>query len=95
VSLERLVVSNNELEEVPNEVGALTRLLILNISGNKIKFLPPDLGALENIEKIDISVNPVIPEIDKVARQGQKALIAYLKTDDYDQIYYREKKKTL
>ena len=62
--------------------------------GNKLKILPPDLGDLEKLEKIDVSLNPVIEQIDKAARTGMKKLKEYLKSDDYDQVYYKEKKKT-
>jgi Leucine-rich repeat (LRR) protein len=76
------------LEEIPHELGALSNLKILNVSGNKLKLIPPDIAAIEGIEKIDISVNPIIPEIDKAAKGGMNKLREYLKSDDYDALYY-------
>jgi hypothetical protein len=58
-----------------------------------LKILPPDLGDLEKLEKLDISLNPVIEQIDKAAKVNVRKLKEYLKSDDYDAIYYREKKK--
>lgn len=83
------MVSNNKIEELPHELGALSKLKILNVSGNKLKLIPPDVADIEQIEKIDISVNPVIPEIDKAARAGMNKLREYLKSDDYDAVYYK------
>jgi Leucine-rich repeat (LRR) protein len=33
-SLERLVVSNNQIEELPHELGALNKLQVLDVNGN-------------------------------------------------------------
>jgi hypothetical protein len=44
---------------------------------------------MEKIEKIDISVNPIISELDKAARLGTSRLKEYLKSDEYDAVYYR------
>lgn len=54
-----------------------------------LQVIPPDTADIEGLEKIDISCNPLIPQIDSAAKKGQKKLIEYLKSDDYDSTYYK------
>ncbi|XP_056162448.1 disease resistance protein L6-like [Syzygium oleosum] len=55
-SLVRLDLARCEmLKELPNGIGALQNLEILNISGTKIKELPDGIGALKNLEILNIS----------------------------------------
>lgn len=37
----------------------------------------------------------VIKEIDVAARKGIQKLMEYLKSDEYDAVYFREKKKAI
>eukprot|EP00794_Sanderia_malayensis_P005393 gene5393-6066_t len=45
----RLSLANNNLEQLPNEIGLLVSLVYLNISHNKITTIPEDLGRLRNL----------------------------------------------
>ncbi|PRP81076.1 hypothetical protein PROFUN_11190 [Planoprotostelium fungivorum] len=93
VELERMQIGNNVLTDLPYELGKLVMLKLLDVNTNKIAILPPDVALLESIEKIDLSNNPLIPEIDAAARKGPKKLIEYLKSDDYDEVYFNARKK--
>lgn len=86
--LERIYISDNQIDELPHELGKLSKLIILDVHNNKITLIPPDIADIETLKKIDISLNPVIPSIDQVARQGLDKLLRYLKSDDYDETYY-------
>lgn len=81
-------MSNNEIEELPHELGKLSKLIMLDVQSNKIMLIPPDIADIETLKKIDISLNPVIPSIDQHARQGLDKLLKYLKSEDYDETYY-------
>jgi hypothetical protein len=64
-------------------------IVVLDVNNNKLRLIPPDVADLEKMEKLDISVNPLIPQIDEAARKGKKSLKEFLKSDDYDEIYFR------
>lgn len=50
INLEELLLSNNSnLEILPEEIGDLTKLKILNISGTSITVLPQSIGNLTNL----------------------------------------------
>ena len=51
-NLQRAQLSNNEITDIPPEVGKLSKLKVLDLTGNKIKMLPPDLARIEDIEKV-------------------------------------------
>jgi len=40
----QLVLRENDLVELPKEVGDLTRLRELHIQGNRLTVLPPEIG---------------------------------------------------
>lgn len=86
-------MSSNQIEELPHELGKLNKLKILDVTSNQLTVVPPDLGSIETLEKVDLSLNPVVKEVDEFARKGPTKLKEYLKSDDYDQVYYRERKK--
>jgi Leucine-rich repeat (LRR) protein len=87
--LERLVLAQNELDILPYELAQASKLRIIDLTGNKLTIIPPDLATLEELEKIDLSLNPLIAEIDKPAKQGHSKLVDYLKSDKYDELYFR------
>ena len=40
----QLVLRDNDLIELPKEIGELTRLRELHIQGNRLTVLPPEIG---------------------------------------------------
>jgi Leucine-rich repeat (LRR) protein len=65
----------------------------IDVTSNEIELLPPEIGEIEALKKIDLSLNPVIDEIDAVARQGAPALIKYLRSTEYRNLYAKKSKK--
>ncbi|KXZ55866.1 hypothetical protein GPECTOR_2g1417 [Gonium pectorale] len=52
-----LVLDDNQLSELPDEVGRLSRLERLSVSGNRLRALPASLGALEALQALVVSRN--------------------------------------
>ncbi len=79
-SLRHLDVSYNQLTELPPELGMCTPLRQLLLFHNGIQTLPYELGALHFLEMLGINGNPLNGEMkQKLADEGTKSLIAYLK----------------
>ena len=69
LSLGNLNASENNLESIPEEFGALTHLKTLAISDNKLKFLPQGLFKLCNLTSLDVSGNLIksmAPELSEL-----------------------------
>jgi len=78
-NLEFLDLSNNQITEIPPEIGQLTHLEILRLYGNEITEIPPELGQLTNLEYFYLSNNQIteIPpdlfgEVSKAKPAGQE-----------------------
>lgn len=58
-----LKLNNNELIEVPDEIGNLTNLYILNLSDNKLENLPSSIANLKKLFALDLGKNKIkLPE---------------------------------
>lgn len=54
----QLVLRDNDLIELPKEIGDLTRLRELHIQGNRLTVLPPEIGMNFNyIQSQDSALN--------------------------------------
>ncbi len=56
-AIDRLDISNNELELLPDSIGKFTEVRNLNLSHNKLKKLSPALGNLVKVERLDLNDN--------------------------------------
>ena len=54
--------------------------------------VPPDIAAIETLEKIDLSANPIIPAIHENAKKGHDHLVKWMRSEEYDNIYFQWKK---
>ena len=50
-----------QLKTLPAGIGALDRLLSLNLFSNKLKTLPEELGGLTSLKKLILHKNAVCP----------------------------------
>ncbi|XP_068129987.1 leucine-rich repeat and calponin homology domain-containing protein 4 isoform X2 [Hyperolius riggenbachi] len=59
-----LIASNNKLNAIPEEVGAMTGLRQLDLSCNEIQSLPPQMGSLESLRELNVRRNQLtsLPE---------------------------------
>ena len=56
--LERLVLSDNNLSDIPRLLAAfLRRLCVIVLSRNRFKRIPPVLAALTGLQSVDLSGN--------------------------------------
>ncbi len=56
-NLSELDLSNQNLTELPAEIGKLQRLQNLNLSGNLLQHLPVEIGLLTDLQSINLSGN--------------------------------------
>jgi len=52
-----LILTDNQLGELPSELGQCTRLQKLMLAGNRLKYLPDELAGLQRLELLRISAN--------------------------------------
>ena len=58
VLLQHLDVSHNQLHELPDCIGTLERLVVLNVSYNRLSTLPPNIGGCSSLEAKQSLANP-------------------------------------
>lgn len=59
-NLTTLIMSNNEIVEIPREICMLKNLVKLDLSHNKIEHLPPELGKLINLKELLLNDNMIV-----------------------------------
>ena len=57
VALRWLILTDNQLTELPPQIGQCTRLQKLMLSGNQLRHLPEEMAACRNLELLRISAN--------------------------------------
>jgi Leucine-rich repeat (LRR) protein len=48
---------HNDLTELPNNIGQLSLLILLDVSGNALKVLPTSIGKLANLRTLAAADN--------------------------------------
>ena len=56
-ALKTLSLGDNQISEVPTELGTLTGLTLLNLGTNAITLLPTELAALAGLVELDLTFN--------------------------------------
>jgi hypothetical protein len=69
-------------------LGRLQKLQRLDVNSNQLATVPPEIAQIRALEKIDISVNPVVPAINEAAMRGGESLLDFLRSEEYDRIYW-------
>lgn len=59
INLQELYLSNNDLEQLPKEIGELKYLTYLDIQGNGIKEFPKEMTQLKKLKEIRINYTPI------------------------------------
>ena len=57
-NLQELLVNNNLIEELPNELGALLKLKMIDFGCNSLQGVPTGLGYLPELQRINYVGNP-------------------------------------
>lgn len=63
----KLDLSKNELKELPEDFGKLTKLKHLDLYQNQLQHLPLSFSKLKDLRFLDLKGNPLVPTVAKVA----------------------------
>lgn len=72
-----LVLSSNQLTELPPEIGQLSNLVWLDLSDNNLTTIPPEISQLYNLRRFNLSGNhlrSVPPEISQLTKLTELSL---------------------
>src|SRR3989304_1100792 len=67
-NLQTLYLNDNEIKEIPPEIGSLTNLQILYFSYNKIKEIPSEIGFLTNLQYLSLNNNEINESSKKIIK---------------------------
>jgi Leucine-rich repeat (LRR) protein len=62
-------LGNNQLKEIPPEIGELINLRTLQLRDNHLKKVPPEIGRMTNLQELNLSgnqLNEIPPEIGQL-----------------------------
>lgn len=82
----QLVLRENDLIELPKEIGELTRLRELHVQGNRLTILPPEIGNLDmssNKSAFKFEGNEWVTPIADQLQLGIGHLMEYLRSETY------------
>ncbi|MEO1521496.1 MAG: leucine-rich repeat-containing protein kinase family protein [Cyanobacteria bacterium J06633_2] len=86
-----LILTNNQLEALPTEIGRLTKLQKLMLAGNRLQSLPTELTHCKNLELIRLSANQLsqfpselltLPRLSWLAYAGNPFCEAHLSSSN-------------
>ena len=82
----------NDLVELPKEIGELTRLRELHIQGNRLTVLPPEIGNLDLVSNkavFRMEFNPWVIPIGDQLQVGISHVMDYIRSETYRYVYSR------
>jgi hypothetical protein len=87
LSVRWLILTDNQLEKLPNSIGRLQRLQKLMLAGNQLRSLPDEMAACQNLELIRLAANRLeslptwlftLPRLSWLAYAGNPCCVANL-----------------
>jgi len=75
-----LYLGYNRLRELPDSIGNLANLRLLDLRGNRLSTLPPSLSQMTQLQELKLINNPLNPALKSAYEQGLPALFAYLRS---------------
>ncbi|KAF6206915.1 hypothetical protein GE061_018151 [Apolygus lucorum] len=88
-----LVLRDNDLIEIPKEIGELTRLRELHIQANRLTLLPPEIGNLDfssDKSEFKLHLNDWVTPIQDQLQTGIPRLMDYIRSETYRYLYNRQ-----
>ena len=79
-----------QFDSVPDWLGELKNLSVLQLEGNRLKDLPTSLGGLGRLVDIELKNNPLNPELDAAYKEGLDAVKRYLRAKSEAQVVLNE-----
>jgi GTPase SAR1 family protein len=86
---------SNTLAMLPDSIGRLTRMEKFDLSGNQLTDIPTSIAQLPKLQKLDLRYNPLNPDLAAAYKEGQSAVMAYLRAKAASQITLNEAKLIL
>lgn len=64
-NLERFSIADNQLQEIPAELGLVSKLTEMNLTRNKLSEIPQELYKLTHLRKLSLARNSLreLPEV--------------------------------
>ena len=82
-ALKHLDLCKNELSELSETFGYLTRLETLNLGRNKLSALTVALALLTRLKELELEANPLSSPPMEIVSRGHEMVLLYLKRFDY------------
>ncbi|TAD96837.1 MAG: hypothetical protein EAZ97_13360 [Bacteroidetes bacterium] len=80
LSIEEIRLSNNQLTNIPAEIGFYKNLKTLHLSGNQLTSLPKEIGLLVNLENLSIAENQIVSLPEEI-KNLKKLTYIYLRSN--------------
>ena len=80
------MLRDNDLIDIPKEIGDLPRLRELHVQGNRLSVLPPELGNLDltsNKSVLKMENNPWVAPISDQFQVGISHVLDYIRSETY------------
>lgn len=74
-SLTELDLSNNDLQDVPNELGKLKRLVQLDLSNNNLQQLSPNMGNMDGLVFMNVENNQLVELPDNMWKMESLVIV--------------------
>ncbi|KAL3322649.1 hypothetical protein AABB24_039971 [Solanum stoloniferum] len=68
INLQRLILADNRIENLPVNLGLLKSLKVATLDGNRIRALPDELGQLVKLERLSVSANLLMSLPETIGR---------------------------
>jgi hypothetical protein len=82
-ALKYLDLSKNDIAELSETFGYLTRLETLNLGRNKLSALSVALALLTRLKELELEMNPLSSPPMEIVSRGHEMVLLYLKRFDY------------
>jgi len=76
-NIQRLDLTQKNLDSLLPEIGQLTNLHDLNLASNNLSDLPPEIGQLTNLQSLYLNGNPWCDEHIQECQSGVREIQAY------------------
>ena len=77
--LRELILRENDLISIPETIGKLDSLQILNIGGNQLSVLPISIGKLELLKKLNLEYNQLTTLPESIIALERRGVTIYKK----------------
>jgi hypothetical protein len=93
--LSKLSIYDSNLDSLPEWLGELTEISVLDLRENNITTVPVSLAELKQLKILNLDKNPLNPELTEAYKQGIDGVKAYLRAKAAAQITLNEAKLIL